>query len=100
MEMEVLYVRDCPHFAPAMDRLRAVLREEGLRAEISEIEVKDEAAAKAWKFPGSPTIRVNGRDIDPETRTGAETGLACRRYDGGSVSEEMICAALRATHER
>lgn len=96
MKIEVLYFRDCPHFAPAVDRLRMLLREEGLRAEISEIEVKDAKAAKALKFFGSPTIRINGLDIDPEFQGGAETGFACRRYAGGVPSEEMIRAALRA----
>jgi hypothetical protein len=99
MKIEVLYLRDCPHFAPAMDRLRTVLREEGLRAEISEIEVQDEMAAKALKFFGSPTIRVNGLDIDPEFRTVTETGFACRRYVGGLPSEELMRAALRAAQK-
>jgi hypothetical protein len=99
MKIEVLYFRGCPHFAPAMERLRTILREEHLRAEVSQIEVQDEIAAKALNFPGSPTIRVNGLDIDPDLGSIAETGIACRRYAGGLPSEEMIRAALRAAHE-
>ena len=61
MKVEVLYFEGCPNYLPAVERLRTVLREEGLTAaELAEIEVKDESAAEALKFFGSPTIRVNG----------------------------------------
>src|SRR5882724_5597494 len=95
MKIEVLYFADCPNHAPAVDRLRTVLRQEGLSDEVSEIEVKDESAAKALKFFGSPTIRVNGLDIETDSRNFHETGFACRRYSGGLPSEEMIRTALR-----
>ena len=78
-----------------MDRLRAVLRQEGLPAEVSEIEVNDASAAKVLRFFGSPTIRINGFDIDADSRTVTETGFACRRYPGGLPSEKMIRSALR-----
>ena len=99
MKIEVLYIRDCPNYLPFLHRLKAVLRREGLRADISEIEVKDEAAAATLQFPGSPTIRINGLDIDVDVRDVAATGLACRRYPGGLPSEEMIRAALRKAQE-
>jgi hypothetical protein len=75
-------------------------RQEGLPAEVSQIEVRDASAAEAWKFFGSPTIRINGLDIEAESRTVTETGFACRRYSGGLPSEEMIRAALREAREQ
>jgi hypothetical protein len=99
MKIEVLYFEDCPNHVPAADRLRAVLRQEGLPAEVSEIEVKDLSAAEALKFFGSPTIRINGIDIDVGARTVTEAGFACRRYPDGLPSEEMIRAALREARE-
>ena len=95
MKIEVLYFRDCPNHLPSLARLRAVLHQEGQPAEITEIEVKDAAAARTLKFLGSPTIRINGLDIDPDSRAVAASGLACRRYAGGLPSEEMIRAAVR-----
>jgi hypothetical protein len=95
MKIEVLYFDGCPNHVPATQRVRAIVRQEGVSAEVSEIEVKDESAAKALAFPGSPTIRVNGLDIEPALRGSADTGFACRRYPGGFPSEEMIRAALR-----
>jgi hypothetical protein len=99
MKIEVLYLEGCPNYLPAMDRLKAVLRQEGLSAAVCEIEVKDASAAKAWNFFGSPTIRINGLDIDPDSRAAPESGFACRRYAGGLPSEEMIRAALREARE-
>ena len=95
MKVEVLYFEGCRNFLPTVERLKAVLRHAGLPMEVSEIEVRDTSAAKALKFFGSPTIRVNGMDIEVDSRSIADTGLACRRYLGGLPSEEMIRTALR-----
>jgi hypothetical protein len=95
MKIEVLYFEGCPNYLPAVDRLKTVLQQEGLPAELCEIEVKDERAAKALHFSGSPTFRVNGLDIEVDSRNLPGTGLACRRYTGGLPSEEMIRSALR-----
>ncbi|MGH9438948.1 MAG: DF family (seleno)protein [Terriglobia bacterium] len=95
MKIEVLYFEGCPNYLPAIDRLKAVLRQAGLPTEVSEIEVTDESAARMLKFLGSPTIRLDGFDIEADPRSVAHTGLACRRYPGGLPSEEMIRMALR-----
>src|SRR6266496_2085012 len=89
MIIEILYFEGCPNYLPAMDRLRTVLAREGLRAELIEIEVKDDSDAKTLKFFGSPTIRVDGLDIEARSRQSVETGFACRCYPGGLPSEEM-----------
>ena len=95
MKIEVLYFDGCPNHLPTAERVRAILRQEGVVAEILEIEVKDESTAKAFAFPGSPTVRINGLDIDPALRGSVDAGFACRRYPGGLPSEGMIRAALR-----
>jgi hypothetical protein len=95
MKIEVLYFEGCPNYLSAIDRLKAVLRQAGLSTEVSEIEVTDDSAAKTLKFFGSPTIRVNGFDIEADSRNVKDTGFACRRYPGNLPSEEMIRAALR-----
>ena len=100
MKIEILYFEGCPNYLPAVDRLRTVLRREGLAAEIAEIEVKDGPAAQALKFFGSPTIRVNGLDIEARSRGIGEPGFACRRYPEGLPSEEMIRMALKEAREQ
>ena len=100
MKIEVLYIEDCPHHLPAVDLIRTILREEGLPVEISGIEVKDAATAKALRFSGSPTIRIDGIDIEPDACSVTETGLACRRYPGGVPSGQMIRTAIREALHR
>ncbi|MBA3972665.1 MAG: hypothetical protein C0504_00445 [Candidatus Solibacter sp.] len=94
MQIEILYFPGCPNHEPAVRRVREVVAREGLDAEIREVNVMDERTGEQLGFLGSPTIRVNGLDIEP-TACGAKfAGLACRRYPGGLPSEEMIRTAL------
>jgi copper chaperone CopZ len=100
MKIEVLYFSGCPNHAPAVERVREALREEGLSGEIAEIEVPDADTAQRLKFLGSPSIRVNGLDVEPEARSRTEFGMMCRTYaDGcgpsGLPSRELIRSALR-----
>lgn len=82
MLIEVLFVPGCPNHEPAVDRLRKVLSSEAIEASIREIAVTDEVMAHSLKFPGSPTVRVNGRDI--ESTAQQSYGLSCRLYSGGT----------------
>lgn len=95
MKVEVFYFEGCPNHKPAVERVRSVIKQQGLAAEVSEVEVPDAEAARVVGFLGSPTIRVNGLDLDPASRTVIETRFACRRYSGGLPSEDMIRDALR-----
>jgi len=94
MKIEVLYVPGCPNYLPAVERMQKVLASESLRVDIKGISVCSEVEAKALGFPGSPTIRVNGTDVEPNLTKAV--GLACRLYanSGGVPSEEMLRMAL------
>lgn len=82
MLIEVLFVPGCPNHAPAVEGLRKVLSSEAIYAPIQQIAVTDDAMARALNFPGSPTVRINGRDI--EANPPRSYGLACRLYPGGA----------------
>jgi hypothetical protein len=96
MWIEVLYLEGCPNHLPTVERINVVLREEGCNAEIREIRVPDVQTAQRVNFLGSPTVRVNGIDIEPAARVGKQFGLMCRRYTGGVPSHELIRAAVRS----
>jgi hypothetical protein len=96
MKIEVLYFEDCPNHIPTLDRIHQVLREEGYDAEVSEIPVPDSKAAQKSRFLGSPTVRVNGIDIEPAARERSDFGLMCRRYSDGIPSFELIRQAVRS----
>ncbi len=99
MLIEVLYVPGCPNHEPALNRLRTVLQSAAVSAPIQEIEVTDEAMARLLQFPGSPTIRINGRDAEPSRQE--SFGLACRLYPGGKglPSEETLRRATSAARK-
>jgi hypothetical protein len=96
MKIEVLYVPNCPNHAVALERLREILAGENFQTHISEVLVTDTSMAQMLKFPGSPTIRINGHDIEPLDEKTASFGLMCRLYAGGNApSHERLRHAVR-----
>jgi hypothetical protein len=78
--VEFLWWRECPSWERALAGLRAAMAEAGLDPERLEVtEVATEADAERFGFPGSPTIRVDGLDIEPPG-DGEPVGLTCRLY--------------------
>jgi len=69
----------CPSHPEALALVERVLAERGLSVEIVQHEVKTDDEAEELAFPGSPTIRVDGRDIDPIGAT-SRPALNCRIY--------------------
>ena len=82
MKVEVLYVADCPTHPAAVRLVKRVLAAERVQAEVNEVLVRDERMAYELKFLGSPTIRINGRDVAGESPTAKNFGLSCRVYLG------------------
>ena len=79
MTVELLYWEGCPSYPEARELLENVLRERGLDLPIQVTHVGTREEAAALHFPGSPTIRIDGRDVDP---AGADEppALTCRIY--------------------
>lgn len=81
-EIALLFFEGRPHSDATLNRLRDVLRAEGLcEAQIQLVEIEDPDKALKLKFLGSPTVRINGEDVDPE-RNRSDFGLMCRTYRG------------------
>ena len=99
MLVEILYVPGCPNYPAALIRLREALKSEALDATIREIPINDDASAQALRFPGSPTIRINGLDAEPGNQQ--TFGVACRLYSsgGGLPSEEALKRAIWAAKQ-
>jgi len=98
VKVQVLYVADCPTHPAALKRVRHVLAAEGVAAEIHEVLVSDEGMASELGFCGSPTIRINGRDIAGESQDGPNFALSCHLYPGskhvGLPPAEMVHRAV------
>ncbi len=79
MRIELFYWEGCPSHPEALETLREVLHERGIADEVEVREVRSWEEAEAFGFPGSPTIRVDGRDVDPAGAS-APPSLTCRIY--------------------
>jgi hypothetical protein len=97
--VEVLITPDCPHRDAAIALARRVCEPLSGRAEIQVIQVPDHEAAERLRFLGSPTIRVDGRDIEPGAEGSFEVVHGCRLYQGahslsGLPEEDWLRHAL------
>jgi hypothetical protein len=79
VKIELLYWDGCPSHPEALELLQTVLAERGLEASIELREVRTDEEAQALRFPGSPTIRIDGRDVDA-FGSEARPALTCRIY--------------------
>jgi hypothetical protein len=80
MKIELLYIPGCPHRDPAAQMLGDVLRDLDQPEKVIDTKVSNLAQATAVSFPGSPTIRINGQDVEPEMPESRDHGLSCRTY--------------------
>ncbi|MBS1860553.1 MAG: hypothetical protein JSS68_02465 [Actinobacteria bacterium] len=100
MRIELLYFEGCPSHEEALSRLRDLIAKEGLDAEVELRRIESAGEAARERFLGSPTIRVDGADVDPGAAGRECFGLECRLYRAeGGVSrippDAWIESALR-----
>lgn len=100
MRIEVLYLPGCPNYHPAVERLQAVLESQSVQAEIRSVPISSEDQAKALLFPGSPTIRIDGEDVEQHEK--ATPSLTCRLYANrsGVPSEASLRIAISSAKRR
>jgi len=97
-EIEVLVFEGCPNAGPALELARSVAARLAPDVEVQRVEVDGDEAAGRLAFPGSPTIRVDGRDVEG-AEAPTDCGMSCRIYAGGQgVPAEWLveAAVLRA----
>jgi hypothetical protein len=98
--IEVLYFDGCPNHEAFLPRLRELLAAVGASTDVELRRVESIEAAEHERFLGSPTVRVDGRDIDPTARDRTDFGLKCRLYtadDGlrGTPPDAWVIDAVR-----
>ena len=104
MRVELLWWDGCPSTPQALDELKEVLHSEGLDPESVELrKVESDEQAEREDFRGSPTIRIDGKDVLPSGE-GDPVGLSCRVYrlrDGRpspTPDPEELRDAIRRIH--
>jgi hypothetical protein len=103
--IEVLYVQDCPHCPGTLALVERVRAELGIDAQLRTTLIVDQAAADQARFPGSPTVRIDGRDVEPGSEPTTEYTVGCRLYRlehrfAGQPEERWIREALLRTAGR
>ncbi len=101
MKVELLYFDGCPSYETLLPRLKALLEREGIEHEVELRRVESVEAAEQERFLGSPTVRIDGVDVDPGAATRSDFGLKCRLYrsdeaTSGAPPEQWIVEALHA----
>jgi hypothetical protein len=98
MKIELLYFDNCPSYKRALANIKAALKEEKLQAELILIKVESEEKAQRVGFQGSPSVRINGKDLE-----GRDEGFSfsCRLYrENGkpstAPSKDAIIAKLES----
>lgn len=95
VKIEILSFAGCPHREATVERTLEVLSALGADAEVIEVEVRDGAGAARLCFPGSPTVRVDGVDIEPGAEVRGHDALSCRMYGASGIPpRELLVQAI------
>jgi hypothetical protein len=98
--VELLSFDGCPNYRPLETRLRRLLDQSARGADLRQLRVDSDDAAIEQRFLGSPTVRVDGVDVEPDAALRDDYGLSCRLYataEGLVVTppDQWITAALK-----
>ena len=87
--IEFQYFEDCPNHAILSNNLLQAIRGFEEKIEMKKIIVEDEETAQQIHFRGSPTVLINGNDIE-DAPAPHHASLSCRFYRNGVPSSDMI----------
>lgn len=99
MKVELLYFDGCPSHEAFLARLEDLLGCAGVDVAVEQRRVESDAVAQSECFLGSPTLRVDGVDVEPGAGERSEYGLRCRLYPTagglrGAPPDEWVLDAL------
>ncbi len=87
--VQILYFDGCPNHEAARALVERLARQLHVEPEIELVAVADADAAVALRFFGSPTVRVNGVDVEPGADERRDFAFSCRIYRSkGGASEQ------------
>lgn len=97
--VEILYFEGCPNHEAARALVEQVAARLGVQPQVELVVVPDADTATKLRFLGSPSVRVEGRDVEPGAGERHEFVLSCRVYHGergfsGQPEERWIREAL------
>jgi hypothetical protein len=99
MKIELLYFDGCPHYEAFLPHLQTLLQRAGVEDDVERVLVDSPEEAERQRFLGSPTLRIDGSDVEPGAAERTDFGLKCRLYRGahgavGVPPDEWVLQAL------
>ncbi len=100
VSISIYFIEGCPGLSAVRDNVKEIIAEETVNAEINLVLIETREEAGRLQFTGSPTVRINGKDIDSNMKTIKDYGLRSRHYyvNGkklDSPSKRMIRDAIK-----
>jgi hypothetical protein len=97
--IEVLYFDGCLSHEALVRRLPELMEQAGIEADVQYRRIESVEEAERERFLGSPTLRIDGEDVDASAVDRSDFGLKCRLYpspDGlrGAVPDGLVLSAL------
>jgi hypothetical protein len=101
MTIELVYFDGCPNHEELLPRLREIVADSDTPDQLELRRIGDDEAARRDRFLGSPTVRVDGHDVEPGAERRTDFGMKCRLYRTaagltGQPDEQWIRAALQS----
>lgn len=90
-QIDVLYFDSCPGWREALARVEQVVAEGGLGDEVvvRAVAIETDEEAQAQGFLGSPSVRIDGQDLEPSQEGRTSFALQCRLYDNAGRLEGL-----------
>ena len=105
MKIELLVFDGCPNSEPTEKLIRETVSELGGDVKIEVVTVVDNYDAVARRFLGSPSVRVNGKDLEIEEDSTTTYSMRCRIYrndenQSGIPQKELLIKAIQAARQK
>lgn len=98
MKIEFLYFDGCPNHEAALTDLKEVLSDADIKDDIQIINILQPEDVSKHRFLGSPSIRINGKDLEITEDESTEYSMRCRRYKNGDRMEGFPSKELISTN--
>jgi len=95
VHIQVLFLKGCPNSKPTIDLVRRIAETHGITSPVETVEIRSAEEAVRLRFLGSPTVRINGVDIDPNAGGRTDFAMVCRLYGTSGIPPgEFVAAAI------
>jgi hypothetical protein len=101
VRIQVLFFEGCPNSEKTVELVSEIARVEGVETLIERVEIRTPADAVHHRFLGSPSVRVNGLDVEAHARNRSDFAMVCRLYGASGLppSDAIVDAIRKATLE-